>query len=177
MQLLTDADRAALPDLYATEGQGDAAVCRVRFMLPGTYWEWLVVELSRADGDVCFGLIAGRDVEIGYFSLSELEQVGAVLRDTLWSPCSLATAWARIDARRMTGRLDFTDHEPGDVDLSGGTFERCPVCGRVGRMVEYVNGGRTYVHVMSATPTGYLPDDRCYVPPGDSIAGLVAQGD
>lgn len=177
MQLLTDADRETLPDLYATEGQGDAAVCRVRFMLPGTDWEWLVIELASADGDVCFGLIAGHDVELGYFALSELEQVGAVWRDMLWSPCSLATARARIDARRKTGRIDFTGHEPGDADLSGGTFERCPVCGRVGRMVEYVNGGRTYVHVMSATATGRLPDDRCYVPPGTPIPESAGLGD
>lgn len=98
--------------------------------------------------------------------------------DELLDAAVLAAALARIDDRRSNGgRIDFTGHEPGDADLSGGTFERCLVCGRVGRMVEYVNGGRTYVHVMSATATGRLPDDRCYVPPGDAIAEPVPQGD
>lgn len=96
--LLTDEDRAALPPLYATEGQGEAALVRVRLFAPGTYWEWFVVEF---DGEeLLWGLASGHDVEAGYFSLSELAATGYVARDAAWTARPLAEVFAALAAAR-----------------------------------------------------------------------------
>lgn len=170
MHLLTDDDRAALPGLYATEGQGEAAVCRVRLYVPGTYWEWYAVEYDPAE-ELCFGLVAGHDVEAGYFSLRELG-AGAVpvRRDAAFRPATVGEVRARLDDTRAPDGwephvIDYTDREPGDADPAGGpAFDRCPVCGRVGRAVVFTTGGRTFVHTMTETAAGgYRPTDRCHL--------------
>ena len=98
MTLLSDADRAALPPLYATEEQGDAAVVWTRFHAPGTLWHWFAVEF---DGeDLFFGLVCGWDVEAGYFSLSEMEEAGHVIRDAAWRPRSLGDVRVEVDNAR-----------------------------------------------------------------------------
>ena len=100
MTLLSDQLRATLPGIYETEEQGGAAVCRGRFYLPGTYWEWYVIEFDREDGDTFFGLVCGHDVELGYISLEELESVGAVLWDEAWEPRPLAQVRQEVEDRR-----------------------------------------------------------------------------
>lgn len=96
--LLTAEDRAALPSLYATEGQGEAAVVQLRFYAPGTYWAWYAIEF---DGeDTFFGLVNGHDVEAGYFSLEEMESHPLVQRDETWTPRPLSEVRAAIDAER-----------------------------------------------------------------------------
>lgn len=64
-QLLTDDDRALLPGPYETEQQGDAAVAYVRLSVPGTYWEWFIVEaaavVEEADRTVELSLQAAAD--------------------------------------------------------------------------------------------------------------------
>jgi hypothetical protein len=98
MPLLTDEDRAALPPLYATEGQGDEAPVVVRLFAPGTIWQWLVCEF---DGDdLLFGLACGPYIEPGYFSLSELAASGHVVRDAAWRPQPLGKAQAAVEASR-----------------------------------------------------------------------------
>lgn len=99
-QLLTGQDRATLPDLYGTEGQGDAAVCRVRLFAPGTYWSWYVIEWATDDGDTLFGLAVGHDVELGYFSLAELAASGRVVRDGSWQPAPLGAVAHAVEAER-----------------------------------------------------------------------------
>ena len=99
--LLTDEDRAALPGLYATEGQGDAAPVLVRLFAPGTLWQWLVCEFDGVD--LLFGLACGFDLEAGYFSLAELEESGYVVRDVAWRPRPLGEARAAVEAGRGDG--------------------------------------------------------------------------
>jgi hypothetical protein len=63
----------AIPPLGATEGQGGDAVAWARIFTPWAGWTWYVLEF---DGrDTCFGLVAGLETELGYFSLSEIEQL------------------------------------------------------------------------------------------------------
>jgi hypothetical protein len=63
----------------------------------------------------------------------------------------------------MQHKIDFTDRTPGDADPAGGTFGRCPRCGRVGRMLVWPHG-RTYVHGLVESADGYVLDGHCFVP-------------
>lgn len=78
MELLPGEIRAALPPLYTNEKQGVAAVAPVKYFTPDSGWSWYPTEF---DGeDVFFGLASGFEVELGYFSLTELEGVRGPLR-------------------------------------------------------------------------------------------------
>jgi len=90
--LLPDEIRAQLPPLYSGEEQGLEAKALVKFFTPDSNWTWYASEF---DGeDTFFGLVSGFEVELGYFSLSELESVHGPLglpieRDKFFEPTSL----------------------------------------------------------------------------------------
>ena len=64
-------NRKKLPKLYESEDQGLDAQAQVKFFTPDSNWTWYASEF---DGDdLLFGLVVGREIELGYFSLSELE--------------------------------------------------------------------------------------------------------
>ena len=92
MELLPGDIRAALPPLYANEQKGMEAVAPVKFFSPDSSWTWYPTEF---DGeDLFFGLASGFDVELGYFSVNELERVRgplglAVERDLYFEPQTL----------------------------------------------------------------------------------------
>jgi len=92
-KLLTKALREQLPPLYSQDGKGDDAIAHVKFFSPYSNWTWFVTEF---DGkDTFFGLVQGLEEELGYFSLSELDQVTvmggipAVERDLYFKPAPL----------------------------------------------------------------------------------------
>ena len=66
---------SSLPELYATE-HSKAPMVHVAFMHPRTSWRWYATEFDGEDS--FFGLVAGFEIELGYFSKSELEQNGCV---------------------------------------------------------------------------------------------------
>jgi len=71
--LLTDQLKRKLPRLYECEIQGLNAMAQVKFFTPDSSWTWYATEF---DGeDIFFGLVVGQEVELGYFSLSELLSV------------------------------------------------------------------------------------------------------
>jgi len=70
---LTPELREQLPKLYENEEYGLEAKALVKFFTPDAQWTWYASEF---DGeDILFGLVSGFEVELGYFSLSELESV------------------------------------------------------------------------------------------------------
>lgn len=76
--LLDQESREKLPNIYANEELGLMAIALVRFFTPDSNWTWYATEF---DGDdTFFGLVAGFDVELGYFLLSELQTVRGPLR-------------------------------------------------------------------------------------------------
>ncbi len=95
MELLPGDLRRTLPALYSQEHVADPLV-RVKFFTPDSGFTWYVVE---CDGeDLCFGLVAGQAVELGYFRLAELQALRgplglAVERDLGWTPRPLS--WVR----------------------------------------------------------------------------------
>jgi len=92
MKLLTQANRKALPPLYAQEKKGNEAVAYVKFFTPDSNWSWYITEF---DGDDClFCLVDGLELELGYASLNELTTVTGPLglhveRDKYWEPKTL----------------------------------------------------------------------------------------
>ena len=87
MELLPDEIREKLPSLYSQEEKGLNAQAVVKFFTPDSSWSWFATDGSPVDEDgyydtdkpkvdfIFFGLVSGLEVELGYFSLNELEEV------------------------------------------------------------------------------------------------------
>jgi len=83
----------AIPNLYATEEIKDP-VCHIKLFTPDSSWSWYIIEFSK-DKNTCFGYVIGHESELGYFNLSEIEEVRgnlglAVERDTSFIPTLLS---------------------------------------------------------------------------------------
>ena len=70
-QLLPKNLREKLPPLYSQEALGLSALALVKFFTPDSNWTWYASEYDQED--TLFGLVSGLEVELGYFSLEELE--------------------------------------------------------------------------------------------------------
>lgn len=102
MKLLTQELRGQLPRLYATENDDDPLIL-CKFFTPWTSWTWYVTEFDQKD--TFFGLVDGHFVELGYFSLSELESVTGpfglkVERDLYFKPCRLSEVKEQLERGR-----------------------------------------------------------------------------
>lgn len=92
MSLLPKEIKEQLPKLYANEELGLAAQALVKFFTPDSNWTWYASEF---DGeDIFFGFVIGLFAELGYFSLSELEEIRGPLglpieRDEHFKPTTL----------------------------------------------------------------------------------------
>ncbi len=92
MQLLTQKLRDKLPSLGAMEKVDDPTAV-VKFFTPDSSWTWFATEF---DGeDTFFGTVSGAEFELGYFSLSELQELRgpfglAVERDLYFKPTLLS---------------------------------------------------------------------------------------
>jgi hypothetical protein len=103
---LTKALLKSLPALYSQENTPDPMVV-CKFFTPDAGWTWYAIEGSPVDANgyydtdkpkvdfLFFGLVSGFEVELGYFSLSELKTVrGAfglpVERDRYFEPTRLS---------------------------------------------------------------------------------------
>lgn len=104
--LLDEASKARLAQLYSQETLGLDALAQVKFFTPDSGWTWYASEGSPVDEDgyfdtdkpkvdyLFFGLVSGFEVELGYFSLSELEEARGPLglsveRDLYFNPIAL----------------------------------------------------------------------------------------
>lgn len=71
-RLMDENIRQVLPELYSQEKLGLEAMAQVKYFTPDSNWTWYA---SEYDGDdTFFGLVSGLEVELGYFTLSELEK-------------------------------------------------------------------------------------------------------
>ena len=92
MELLDAESRAVLPELYSNEKLGLDAIAPVKFFTAAGNWTWYATEY---DGkDTFFGLVSGFEVELGYFSVTELEGATDALglpieRDLYYTPTTL----------------------------------------------------------------------------------------
>jgi len=111
--LLTAALRESLPPLYASENVPDPLV-RAKFFTPWTSWTWYAIEF---DGeDLFFGLVDGNELELGYFSLSELQSIRGpgglrIERDLYFEPICLQRLKDILLVRDLTRSSLFHDRE------------------------------------------------------------------
>jgi len=99
MKLLTKEIEAKLPSLYANDGKGDEAIALVKFFTPDSSWSWYATEYDPQER-LFFGLVDGFEMELGYFSLDELQSIKGSLglsveRDIYFSPTKLSTLMQR----------------------------------------------------------------------------------
>ncbi len=59
--------------LGSTQEQDDP-VAWMKYFTPDSSWTWYVIEFDPVDR-LCFGLVIGHEIELGYFTLAELESV------------------------------------------------------------------------------------------------------
>lgn len=90
MNLIPKSSR--IPNIGSTEFDNDPIV-HIRLFHPMSSWQWFIVEYNEKD-NLCFGLVCGHDVELGYFSLHELNSLSIkglkVERDLYWVPMKLS---------------------------------------------------------------------------------------
>jgi len=84
----------AIPNLYETEDIKDP-LCHIKLFTPDSNWTWYIIEFSKDDQNTCFGYVIGHEAELGYFSLSEIEEVRGGLGltvelDTSFTPTLLS---------------------------------------------------------------------------------------
>lgn len=93
MKLITKEMQNKIPSLYEQDGKGYEAIAYAKFFTPDSNWTWYVTEYDPKE-NICFGLVFGHEVELGYFSISELETVTGPLglnieRDLYFTPKTL----------------------------------------------------------------------------------------
>ena len=77
-----------------TKELGDTIPAPAKLFCPYNGWRWYITEWEPETG-LCFGLVEGFEVELGYFDLTELAEatvfgtVPAVERDLYWQPTTI----------------------------------------------------------------------------------------
>lgn len=105
MELLPAALGASLPALYSQEGNPDPPV-HMKFFTPASDWTWFVTEGQPQEDDfLLFGYVCGFEEEWGYFTLSELANVGGlgrmpIERDLHFQPGPFSEVIARYRKER-----------------------------------------------------------------------------
>lgn len=87
MKLLNDELKNKIPKLYSCENIKNPIV-QCKFYIPNNKWKWYVLEFDLEQG-IFFGYVCGFEKELGYFSLWDLEVVGAI-RDLEFKPQELS---------------------------------------------------------------------------------------
>jgi hypothetical protein len=89
MLLLPPEIEAGIPPPYSQEEVKDP-MCVVKFFALGSNWTWYVIEYNPKDR-ICYGYVIGHEAELGYFSMDELESLGALIeRDIYFTPAPLS---------------------------------------------------------------------------------------
>jgi len=108
--LLPQEIQEKLPRLYTQELLGLEALALVKFFTPRSRWTWYASEFDQVD--TFFGLVDGFELELGNFSLSELDSVRdrsglpAVERDLYFTPMTLAQLMEKHGKDRGAGRAE-----------------------------------------------------------------------
>lgn len=102
MKLLPNEIREQMPPLYSQDGKGGKTMAYVKFFTPSSSWTWYATEgepVKDSSGKETdfkfFGLVEGFEKELGYFLLSELEEVTGPMglpieRDLYFKPTPLS---------------------------------------------------------------------------------------
>ena len=99
MKLITKDLLKKVPALYAQEKKGDDAIAYAKFFDPCGSWTWFMTEYNPESGEA-FGLVFGHEIELGYFSIPELQSFRGRLglgieRDLHFTPQTLGEIKAK----------------------------------------------------------------------------------
>jgi len=138
MKLLTKADAARIPPLRSQENNLNPTAY-VKFFDPFGPWTWFVLE---HDGNgLFFGLVYGDDVELGHFSLADLESARGVIkrltvnskqvemshtgieRDKFFNPTPIREVIAEMSKRGYPTPVAYADTPPPARKWT------CEICG------------------------------------------------
>ena len=78
MELLPKELADKLPKLYEQDGEKEQTV-HLKFFDPCSQWTWFVLEYDPVD-QIFFGLVRGHEIELGYFTLKELQDYKGPLK-------------------------------------------------------------------------------------------------
>jgi hypothetical protein len=100
VKLLTKEIMKRLPPVGSQEGTADP-IAQVKFFTPWTGWTWWATEYDPGTREF-FGLVQGFEVELGYFSLDEMEAVKGpggltIERDLYFEPTALSAIRSAIE--------------------------------------------------------------------------------
>lgn len=86
MELMNDELKKNLPMLYDTEDTKiEDKIVYIRYYEISSGWQWFLTEYDPSER-LCFGIVYGHEVEWGYFSLDEMEQIDTIIRDETFKP-------------------------------------------------------------------------------------------
>lgn len=73
-----------------------------KFFTPDSNWTWYVMNQDPNDPDYLWGIVDGFEVEMGSFSLSEIESITGPLgllveRDKFWIPVTAQEVWDTLN--------------------------------------------------------------------------------
>lgn len=105
MKLLTKELERRFAQLGSQDDKGDDAVVVCKFFTPDSGWTWWATEYL-SEGREFFGLVQGFEVELGTFSLEELETATGPLglhieRDLWWKEKTLGEVRHALEKRRV----------------------------------------------------------------------------
>ena len=61
-------------------------------------WKWFLMNMDDSDGDYCWGIVQGHEVEMGSFSMSELQSMSPrIQRDLYFEPMKAKDVWDKLN--------------------------------------------------------------------------------
>ena len=61
-------------------------------------WKWFLMNMDGDDGDYCWGIVQGYEVEMGSFSMSELQSMSPrIQRDRYFEPMKAKDVWEKLN--------------------------------------------------------------------------------
>ena len=99
MKLLNDKLQEQAENQYSQGSDMDQMIV-AKFFTPWAPWTWYLMNKS-PDSDYCWGIVDGHAVEMGSFSLNELEEIAGpyemeVERDLYFNPVKAKDLWEEL---------------------------------------------------------------------------------
>ena len=101
MKLMTKEIKEKATEQFA-KGSDMEQMVVAKFFDPMGSWRWFLMNMDK-DGDYCWGIVDGHAVEMGSFSMRELQSIQLPLglgieRDTSFQPIQASELWKELNA-------------------------------------------------------------------------------
>lgn len=97
MKLLTKELSQILQKQYSFGARFEQMVI-CKFFDPLSGWTWYAMNQDPNDPDYIWGIVKGFEIEMGSFSLAELENIGRIERDYYFTPSPAQGIWENLKA-------------------------------------------------------------------------------